>query len=167
LNEIPKSERGDFVLPELADFYKNSKWRVSRGLELIFKAAHIETSIRIEGRRTRTPEATFHSLRHTFVSLAANAGVPLPVVASIVGHSSTAMTRHYYHENEEMLRQAVAAIPSLDDLKGGKPSNSLSQPPRSAQTVEQRLRQLEKLRRKSLISEEEYTASRNRILAEI
>ena len=165
------SERGDFVLPELADFYKNSKWHVSRGLELIFKAAHIETSVRIEGRRTRTPEATFHSLRHTFVSSAANAGVPLPVVASIVGHSSTAMTRHYYHENEEMLRQAVAAIPSLDDLKGSKsgskPSNSILQPPRSAQTVEQRLRQLEKLKRKSLISEEEYASTRSRILAEI
>ena len=159
-----------FVNPSLADFYKNSKWRVSRGLELIFKAAHIETSIRIEGRRTRTPEATFHSLRHTFVSLAANAGVPLPVVASIVGHSSTAMTRHYYHENEEMLRQAVAAIPSLYDLKGGrvacKPSVGLP-PPQSAQTVEQRLRQLEKLRRKSLVSEEEYAASRSRILSEI
>ena len=160
-----------FVNPTLADWYKNSKWRISHGLELIFKAAHIETSVKIEGRRTHTPEATFHSLRHTFVSLAANAGVPLPVVQSIVGHSSTAMTRHYYHENEEMLRQAVAAIPSLDDLKGSKsgskPSNSILQHPRSAQTVEQRLRQLEKLRRKSLISEEEYAASRNRILAEI
>ena len=156
-----------FVNPTLADFYKNSKWRVSRGLELIFKSAHIETSIRIEGRRTRTPEATFHSLRHTFVSLAANAGVPLPVVASIVGHSSTAMTRHYYHENEEMLRQAVAAIPSLDDLKSGKPSNSYFQPPQSTQTIEQRLRQLEKLRRKSLVSEEEYAVSRRRILSEI
>ena len=160
-----------FVNPMLADFYKNSKWRVSRGLELIFKAAHIETSVHIEGRRTRTPEATFHSLRHTFVSLAANAGVPLPVVASIVGHSSTAMTRHYYHENEEMLRQAVAAIPSLDDLKVRKPSGiptvGLLPPPQSIQTIEQRLRQLEKLRRKSLISEEEYAASRSRILAEI
>ena len=160
-----------FVNPTLADWYKNSKWRISHGLELIFKAAHIETSVKIEGRRTRTPEATFHSLRHTFVSLAANAGVPIPVVQSIVGHSSTAMTRHYYHENEEMLRQAVAAIPSLDDLKGSKsgskPPNSILQHPRSAQTVEQRLRQLEKLRRKSLISEEEYASTRSRILAEI
>ena len=81
------------------------------------------------------------------------------------------MTRHYYHENEGMLRQAVAAIPSLDDLKGGKavikPSNSFSRPPRSVQTIEQRLRQLEKLRRKALISEEEYAASRSRILSEI
>ena len=161
---------GTFVNPTLADWYKNSKWRISHGLELIFKAAHIETSIRIEGRRTRTPEATFHSLRHTFVSLAANAGVPLPVVASIVGHSSTAMTRHYYHENEEMLRQAVAAIPSLDDLKGGKVICKPlvgSSPPQTAQTIEQRLRQLEKLRRKSLVSEEEYNSTRSRILAEI
>ena len=159
-----------FVNPTLADWYKNSKWRISHGLELIFKAAHIETSVKIEGRRTRTPEATFHSLRHTFVSLAANAGVPLPVVQSIVGHSSTAMTRHYYHENEEMLRQAVAAIPSLDDLKGGRGTCKLSvglPPPQSAQTIEQRLRQLEKLRRKSLVSEEEYNSTRNRILAEI
>ena len=162
--------KGMFVNPTLADYYKKSKWRVSHGLELIFKAAHIETSIRIEGRRTRTPEATFHSLRHTFVSLAANAGVPLPVVASIVGHSSTAMTRHYYHENEEMLRQAVAAIPSLDVLKGGRGTCKLSvglPPPQSAQTIEQRLRQLEKLRRKSLVSDDEYTSTRNRILAEI
>ena len=108
-----------FVNPTLADWYKNSKWRISHGLELIFKAAHIETSVKIEGRRTRTPEATFHSLRHSFVSLAANAGVPLPVVQSIVGHSSTAMTRHYYHENEEMLRQAVAAIPAVGERGTG------------------------------------------------
>jgi hypothetical protein len=70
-----------------------------------------------------------------------------------------------------MLRQAVAAIPGLDDLKGGKlvgkPSIGLLPPPKSTQTVEQRLRQLEKLRRKSLISEEEYSSSRSRILAEI
>ena len=112
---IPESTRlpSPFVNPILADYYKNNKWRISHGLELIFKAAHIETSVKIEGRRTRTPEATFHSLRHTFVSLAANAGVPLPVVQSIVGHASTAMTRHYYHEKEDVLRQAVAAIPAI------------------------------------------------------
>jgi len=170
-----------FVNPTLADWYKNSKWRISHGLELIFKAAHIETSVRIEGRRTRTPEATFHSLRHTFVSLAANAGVPLPVVQSIVGHSSTAMTRHYYHENEEMLRQAVAAIPAVGERgmgNGEQEGRALSRPrigsigsgrggKLGSSSIEQRLRQLEKLRRKSLISDEEYTSTRTRILAEI
>ena len=70
-------------------------------------------SVRIEGRRNRTPEASFHSLRHSFVSFAANAGVPLAIVQSIVGHCSTAMTRHYYHENLSELKRAVQALPSF------------------------------------------------------
>ena len=101
------------VLPSISEWYRTSKWRVSGGLGEIFKAAYITTSIKIEGRRHKTPEATFHSLRHTFVSFAANAGVPLHIVQSIVGHESTAMTRHYYHENLAALKSAVAAIPTL------------------------------------------------------
>ena len=101
------------MLPEIAELYGRSRWRVSHELSRIFKAAHIVTSVRLEGRHRKTPEATFHSLRHTFVSFAANAGVPLHIVQSIVGHESTAMTRHYYHENLDALKSAVAAIPTL------------------------------------------------------
>lgn len=101
------------VLPTVCDFYNRLRWRVSQELARIFNAANITMSVRIEGRRKRTPEATFHSLRHTFVSFAANAGVPLHIVQSIVGHESTAMTRHYYHENIAALKSAVAAIPTL------------------------------------------------------
>ena len=97
----------------ISEMYARSRWRVNHELARIFRAAHIETSVRIEGRRYRTPEATFHSLRHTFVSFAANAGVPLHVIQSIVGHESTAMTRHYYHEDLEALKSAVAVIPRL------------------------------------------------------
>ena len=101
------------VLPTISQLYASSRCRVSDRLAAIFKVAKIQTSVKIEGRKRRTPEATFHSLRHTFVSLAANAGVPLHVVQSIVGHESTAMTRHYYHENIVALKSAVAAIPAL------------------------------------------------------
>ncbi len=165
-----------FVNPMLADYYKNSKWRISHGLELIFKSAHIETSVRIEGRRTRTPEATFHSLRHTFVSLAANAGVPLPVVQSIVGHSSTAMTRHYYHENEDVLRQAVAAIPAIGTGAAAVPPVALPSlgttvtPPRAVPRqggVPARLKRLDKYLAQGLITEEEHNTQRARILAEL
>ncbi len=172
-----------FVIPTLADYYQNSKWRVSRGLELIFKAAHIETSVKIEGRRTRTPEATFHSLRHTFVSLAANAGVPLPVVQSIVGHSSTAMTRHYYHENEEALRQAVAAIPAIGERgmgngerrgagfpnrmnRDGIKNEGTGTRARSA-GVPARLKRLDKYLERGLITPEERAVQRARILGEL
>ena len=101
------------VLPTVAEMYMTSRGRVADRLTAIFRQANIETSVRLEGRRHRTPEATFHSLRHTFVSFAANAGVPLHIVQSIVGHESTAMTRHYYHENIEALKSAVNAIPTL------------------------------------------------------
>ena len=101
------------VLPTIAEMYARSRWRVSHELSRIFKAANITMSVKLEGRHRKTPEATFHSLRHTFVSFAANAGVPLHIVQSIVGHESTAMTRHYYHENIDALKSAVAAIPSL------------------------------------------------------
>ena len=93
--------------------YSRARWNVSHEIAKIFKKANIITSVQLEGRRKRAPEATFHSLRHTFVSLAANAGVPLHIVQSIVGHESTAMTRHYYHESIDALRSAVSAIPTI------------------------------------------------------
>lgn len=101
------------ILPSIAEMYRRGRWLVSQELSRIFKGANITTSIKIEGRRNKTPEATFHSLRHTFVSLSANAGVPLHVLQSIVGHESTAMTRHYYHENINSLRMAVNSIPTI------------------------------------------------------
>ena len=101
------------VLPTISELYSVCRSRVSNRLTAIFRAANIETSVKLQGRRHKTPEATFHSLRHTFVSFAANAGVPLHIVQSIVGHESTAMTRHYYHENLEALKGAVNAIPAL------------------------------------------------------
>ena len=113
LVETPPENCTGYVLPAIAEAYRVSKWQISHAIAGIFKAANIVTSVQIEGRRTRTPDATFHSLRHTFVSFAANAGVPLHIVQSIVGHESTAMTRHYYHENIASLKLAVNAIPTL------------------------------------------------------
>jgi integrase len=179
LEESPENERNGYVLSTLADYYMKSKWRVGHELGRIFRAAGIVTSIQIEGRRTKTPEATFHSLRHTFVSFAANAGVPLHIVQSIVGHESTAMTRHYYHENEDALRQAVAAIPAIGTdaplapavarvapmAAGGQASaaSAVSRP----EGVPSRLRRLDRYRAKGLITEVEYDEARQRIIGEI
>lgn len=160
-----KTEGGASVMPSLAQNYKCAKWHVTHGLQDIFKAANIQTSIQLEGRRIKTPEATFHSLRHTFVSFAANAGISLSVIASIVGHCSTAMTRHYYHENEEVLRRAVDSIPSIGSgaVAAFVPVANDPQPV----SVEKRLKQLDKLYKKRLVSEDEYNSTRARILSEI
>ncbi|MCK4981434.1 MAG: tyrosine-type recombinase/integrase [Victivallaceae bacterium] len=53
----------------------------------------------------------FHSLRHSFVSFCANAGVPLAVVQEIVGHNNVAVTHIYSHLSLDTLRAAVAAVP--------------------------------------------------------
>lgn len=129
LQEQYENSKGGYVMEDIAVNYMKSKWQISKGLSDIFKAAKITMSVKLEGRKTKTPEATFHSLRHTFVSLAANAGVPLHIVQSIVGHESTAMTRHYYHENEEALRQAVNAIPNLDSLNENQVALKSSEKP--------------------------------------
>ena len=109
------TEKSGFVNPKIAELYLHRNWQLDEGLRKIFKAANITMSVRMQGRSRKSVLASFHSLRHTFVSLSANAGVPLPVVQSIVGHTSTAMTRHYYHENLDALRSAVASIPVIGE----------------------------------------------------
>ncbi len=154
----------EFVNPKIASMYMNSRWHVDDGLRKVFKAANIKMSMRIEGRCRKSVVASFHSLRHTFVSLSANAGVPLPVVQSIVGHCSTAMTRHYYHENESVLRQAVSAIPAIGAVA---PSLPCEPPRRSSASVLSRLKRLENYFEKGLISDVEHAAARQRILSEM
>ena len=136
-------------------------------------------SVRLEGRSRKTVVASFHSLRHTFVSLSANAGVPLPVVQSIVGHTSTARTRHYGHANEAVLRQAVDASAAIGTALGkreegkgkrgdeGRSPLSVPHSPARCGSIPARLARLARLLAKELISEDEYAATRARILAEI
>ena len=167
-----------YVNPIIAKYYLEENWRIDDGLKRIFKAANITTSVRIEGRTRKSVVASFHSLRHTFVSLSANAGVPLPVVQSIVGHCSTAMTRHYYHENEDVLRKAVASIPVIGRAVAPRPpmgraaskiSSELNSrlPTAKREPVSVRLKRLSRLLKQGLISEAEYATQRTRILSEL
>ncbi len=118
LMQTPLEERTGYVLPQigaLAAEGVNGMGKIHSRISKIFRRAGIVTSVTVEGRRWKAPDAGFHSLRHTFVSMSANAGVPLHIVQSIVGHESSAMTRHYYHENVEALQRAVEAIPSISE----------------------------------------------------
>ena len=56
------------------------------------------------------PTLSFHSLRHTFVSMSINSGLPLPTVQAIAGHSSTSMTEKYFHSNEQVMRDGISKI---------------------------------------------------------
>ena len=54
---------------------------------------------------------TFHDLRHTFITHALDRGVPILVVARIVGHATTYMTERYAHLIEGREHEAVNALP--------------------------------------------------------
>lgn len=192
LERTPDDRRCGFVLSAMADMYKNHRSLLSNRLREIFTAAGIETSIMIDGRTRATPYATFHSLRHSFVSFATNSGVPLPVVQSIVGHHSSAMTRHYYHANEEALRKAVDALPNfeapMESAAVRKPGSAprpqacqsahtpgavqkaspaaSQQPPQCApRSLLERMKDAMALFKEDMISEVEFSALRRQILA--
>ena len=56
------------------------------------------------------PPASFHTLRHTWASLAVMAGVPLLVVAKNLGHNDTRMVeKHYGHLAPSYIADAIRA----------------------------------------------------------
>jgi integrase len=89
------------------------------GLSMAFK--RIMGQARITGRLLRKATGvgrsqsslSFHSLRHSFNSAMANAGVAPEIRQKLTGHSSADMNQVYTHHEIESLRAAVAVIPSL------------------------------------------------------
>lgn len=52
----------------------------------------------------------FHDLRHTFGCRLVSAGVPLPIVAKAMGHSSVRMTERYARPSEASMRAVSVAL---------------------------------------------------------
>lgn len=53
----------------------------------------------------------FHTLRHKFITLTANSGVPMIQIKNIVGHSSTKITENiYYHSTNQKNIDAIASV---------------------------------------------------------
>lgn len=110
LSAIPPSKRRGPVLPNICNIYNKNRPRLDSCLESLFKNAKIET-VKPGSKSAQHPHGIvikgFHSLRHTFVSLSAEAGAPQHVIQRIVGHSSPLMTMHYTHlGNADLLRSA-------------------------------------------------------------
>jgi integrase len=111
--ETPAKSRRGHVMPDLAASYESDNSIISGRIQSVFKKCGITTSSKASEDSRAAVDVGFHSLRHTFVSLSANAGAPLAVVQAIVGHSNPAMTRHYYHESDAALISAVSALPDV------------------------------------------------------
>jgi integrase len=117
LLELPAPDSGTaFLFPLLAGKSTGGK----SGLSMAFSRLMERAKVRGEIVRERKGESgrsvstlSFHSLRHTLVSLMANAGVPVEVRQKFTGHASAEMNQHYTHHEIETLRAAVEKLPSL------------------------------------------------------
>jgi integrase len=106
LHRIPLSEAACRLLAEMrkqAD--DNATW--------IFPARggghrpHVnEAWIRVR-RAARIPDIHLHDLRHTYASVLASAGLSLPVIGALLGHSTPVTTARYAHLFDDPLRAAT------------------------------------------------------------
>ena len=106
---IPTSQRVQAILKMLCEDHTTG--------EYIFTS--IKTGTRINDMKKGFVSAccdagivnlTFHDLRHTWSSRAAEMGVPEHVRRDILGHSSTSMTGDYTHASPEEMERAMEAV---------------------------------------------------------
>ena len=135
LSSIPSHKRQGAVLPRICEIYSKNRARIASSIATLFKNAKIET-IKPGSKSAQHPHGIvvkgFHSLRHTFVSLSAEAGAPQHVIQRIVGHGSPLMTMHYTHlGNADLLRSAD----SLPDLPTEMTSDEVPKTNRKAKGI--------------------------------
>ena len=113
---LPNSDDpGSFIHPRCAGkpqpalSSEFSRILVSAGLR---KTAEPSTAKAVGLRRSQH-ELSFHSLRHSAVSMLHEAGIPMAVVLEFVGHSSASMSSKYTHTGLENLRKAASALPKI------------------------------------------------------
>ena len=101
------------LLPNLINLQTSGKTGLSGRFLSLLQRARIDTmpTKRIGSRMFQAK--TFHSLRHTFVSLMANSGVSPELRKELAGHSSD-IHRTYTHHSPSSLRGAVEAMPTIN-----------------------------------------------------
>ena len=100
----------DFIMPEIAATYERDAALICKHLHKVFLKAGIKTGIKEKGWSKARPDASYHSLRHAFVTRAIEAGVAAPIVRALVGHNTAAMTDRYTHVGEAAILEAFGKI---------------------------------------------------------
>jgi integrase len=103
----------EFLFPSLAE--RNAS-TLSNWFRKIMEHAHIEhheVRKRISKGGRSVSALSFHSLRHSFSSILANAGVSEELRMALTGHRDRDIHAGYTHHELESLRSAIAVIPSI------------------------------------------------------
>ncbi|MCX6924757.1 MAG: site-specific integrase [Verrucomicrobia bacterium] len=118
---------GDYICPELAERGSGGKHGLSESFNRIVRRAKIDPQ-KIQGKgNQKFTRLTFHSLRHSFNSALANAGVSQELRMRLTGHSSVGMNDRYTHQALKPLEQAMSVLPSFNE-QPQQPTQSTKQP---------------------------------------
>lgn len=101
------------LCPSLAEKDSGGKTGLSATFKDIMRTAGIDTQT-VPGMGHRPfSKLTFHSLRHSFNSALANAGVSQELRMKLTGHTTADVNAKYTHHELAPLKAAVAKLPSL------------------------------------------------------
>jgi integrase len=98
----------DSMKPEATTWEKSPY--VFSNLETETKFKDLSRAFEGTARRSGLEDVTFHTLRHTFASRLAQAGVPLNTVRELLGHGDMTVTMRYAHLAPNNLREAVQVL---------------------------------------------------------
>ena len=118
LQEAQKWRCNQYVCPKCAARYnrtdENGKNVGNNLIDLdvlrVIRWIGLEPSVHVPGRKNKMTVYGFHSLRHSFASFCAEAGVPKAVLLSILGTESAIADKYYTHVGNEAQEKAIAAI---------------------------------------------------------
>jgi integrase len=108
------SPRG-FLCPTLATLRTDGRKGLSNQFAGLMTKAGIDRRQVQSSKNRKFSQLSFHSLRHSFASALANARISADVRMKLTGHKSVDVHRRYTHMELEPLRQAIAALPRLND----------------------------------------------------
>ena len=121
LQEALTWKRDEYICPNCAARYKQKDAsgkdvgcnKVGLDILRVIRWIGLEPSVEVPGRKKKATVYGFHSLRHSFASHCAEAGVPKAVLLSILGTDSDIADKYYIHVGEEAQMEAIAAVASI------------------------------------------------------
>jgi integrase len=76
--------------------------------------SHASRGIGRDGRRAASA-LSFHSLRHTTVSMLRDAGIPQSVAMGFAGHTSPEINNSYTHTGIDSMQRAADSLPDVNN----------------------------------------------------
>ena len=98
------------LCPKLFGLAPGGKHGLSEGFKRVVKRAGLDLMV-VKGKGTRNfARRTFHSLRHSFSSALANAGVSEEIRMKLTGHRSSDIHQKYTHRDSASLKAAIYSL---------------------------------------------------------